>query len=135
MAPHAAGPVTAPHAAAPVAAPHVEAPGAAPHVEAPGAAPHVEAPGAVPHVGAPGAAPQQAGAMVPHEGKAVTGGETEPGTIVHMERATQKIEHDKLITRVKAWEEDTKARIQSRSDFNTTVASRITHCSFRMHLT
>jgi hypothetical protein len=73
--------------------------------------------------------------MVPHEGKAVAGGETEPGTIVHMERATQKIEHDKLITRVKAWEEDTKARIQSRSDFNTTVASPITHCSFRMHLT
>ncbi|KAG0611153.1 hypothetical protein M758_7G119900 [Ceratodon purpureus] len=61
-------------------------------------------------------APEHPGAIVPHEAKRVEDGETEAGTIVHMERATQKIEHDKLITRAKAWEEDTKSRIESRSE-------------------
>lgn len=50
------------------------------------------------------------------EAKKVEGGETEPGTIIHMEKATQKIEHDKLLTRAKAWEDDTKARIESKSE-------------------
>lgn len=50
---------------------------------------------------------------MPHVAKAVEP-ETEAGTIIHMERATQKIEHDKIVARAKAWEDDTKARIESR---------------------
>lgn len=55
----------------------------------------------------------------PH--KVAAEGETEAGTIIHMERATQKIEHDKLTTRAKAWEEDTKSRIESRFVLNLPV--------------
>ena len=45
--------------------------------------------------------------------------ETEPGTIVHMERALQKVEHDKLHHNAKAWEENAKTKIESRySTFN-----------------
>lgn len=47
--------------------------------------------------------------MVPHEKV-----ETEPGTIVHMERALQKVEHDKLHHNAKAWEENAKTKIESR---------------------
>jgi len=61
---------------------------------------------------APAAA--DAGALVPHESKP-TEPATEAGTIIHMERATQKIEHDKIVARAKAWEDDTIARIESRS--------------------
>jgi multidrug efflux pump subunit AcrA (membrane-fusion protein) len=32
-----------------------------------------------------------------------------------MEKATQKIEHDKIVARAKAWEEDALARIESRN--------------------
>lgn len=55
------------------------------------------------------AAATEGGAMVPHEKV-----ETEPGTIVHMERALQKVEHDKLHHNVKAWEENAKTKIESR---------------------
>lgn len=55
------------------------------------------------------AAATEAGAVVPKEKV-----ETEPGTIVHMERALQKVEHDKLHHNAKAWEENAKTKIESR---------------------
>lgn len=39
---------------------------------------------------------------------------TEPGTIIHMEKATQKIEHELLYKRVETWEESAKAKIDNR---------------------
>lgn len=56
--------------------------------------------------------------MVPHEKV-----ETEPGTIVHMERALQKVEHDKLHHNAKAWEENAKTKIESRySEVSLTIS-------------
>lgn len=53
-----------------------------------------------------------AGAVVPQFPKEDT--QDEPGTMTHMQLALQKVEHEKLVTNARAWEESAKARIANR---------------------
>ncbi|XP_024389081.1 remorin isoform X1 [Physcomitrium patens] len=54
-------------------------------------------------------------AVIPVEAKKAEEPATEPGTIIHMEKATQKIEHDKLVSNVAAWEQNQREKIESRT--------------------
>jgi hypothetical protein len=38
-----------------------------------------------------------------------------PGTITHMEHSLQKVEHDKVVSKARAWEESVKAKATNRS--------------------
>lgn len=38
-----------------------------------------------------------------------------PGTIAHMEHSLQKVEHDKVVSKARAWEESVKAKATNRS--------------------
>lgn len=89
---------------------------------APAAAPEAAAPAPV-DAGNPAAEPPApaveskaitTGAPAPAAVTKVEEAPTEPGTIIHMEKATQKIEHELLYKRVETWEESAKAKIDNR---------------------